>query len=112
MKSPGVLLFWRIFIHHASPWERAIDSIESAGSEDVPAPTLSTFHLPRIELADFHAPAPANALSRPLCFYRKSDAKPVDFARQPTSSVRSHERRNAPEAPAPWFIARDTQLSD
>jgi hypothetical protein len=72
----------------------------------VPTPTQSTFHPRRIEPADFHRPTPANALCRLLCFYRKSDAKAVDSARQPTSIARSYESRNAPKAPAPWFIAR------
>jgi hypothetical protein len=72
----------------------------------------SSFHPRRIEPADIHGSAPANALFRPLCFYRKSDAKPVDSARQPRPRAMSYQSRNAPEAPAPWIIAGDAHRSE
>jgi len=76
-----------------------------------PAPTPSTFHSHRIKRADLPRPALAKAFFQPLGFYRKSDAKPVDSARQPIRSVMSYESRAALAAPLPWCIARVTHRS-
>ncbi|WP_158934879.1 hypothetical protein [Burkholderia sp. S171] len=91
--------------------ECTVDSADFTWSKDTSTPTPASFQTRCTSAADFRVSALADARFQPLCFYRKSDAKPVDSARQPAPGVRPYETCIAPRAPAGWFIVRDGRLS-
>ena len=96
-RLPNALIFQFFFINDPSPHRPTIKERVCTDTNNLSTTNDETSGLSRLSRC--------HRAFRPLCFYRKSDAKPVHSARRPMSTVTSNNSRKAPEGPAPWFIA-------